>query len=124
MHFIYKQIQQKGLFFYVLVRGQHRLLNPKQVIGKLYDTYSSASKVLNVVYSNRNYTESRVINAIFIAAQFVLALYIILYAYNYFKGGALFGSNKLASNATEEDSEPPVKPSYEGEEAESNPTVE
>jgi|JI61114C2RNA_FD_contig_21_8696662_length_571_multi_4_in_0_out_0_1 hypothetical protein len=92
MHFIYKQIQQKGLFFYVLVNGKYHLLNPKHVIGKVYDSYSSANKVLTIVYSNRNYTESKVINGIFYVAQVILVLYIILYAYNYLSGGALQGS--------------------------------
>jgi hypothetical protein len=86
MYFIYKQIEQKGLFFYCLTNGQYKLLNPNLIIGKVYDRYASASKVLYVIYSDRNFSESRVINGIFYVAQIVLVLYVLLYAYNYFTG--------------------------------------
>lgn len=108
MHFIYRQINQKGLYFYILSKGKHFMLGPKHIIGKVYDQYKDNNNVLYVVYSDRNLTESKVINFIFYVAQVVLVLYLVLYAYNYFAGGS---QKEAASHQTGNSTEsPPDKP--------------
>lgn len=86
MYFIYQQIDKKGLFFYIMEGKQFKILKPEFKIGKIYDKYKDENKVLYVMYSNRNFAESRILNCMFYFAQVVLVIYGLLYAYFYFMG--------------------------------------
>ena len=87
MYFIYQQIEKKGLFFYVCQGKQFKILKPDLNIGKVYDKYKDENKVLYVMYSNRNFAESKFLNCMFYFAQIILVIYGLLYAYIYFYGG-------------------------------------
>lgn len=84
MYFIYQQIEKKGLFFYVLDGKQFKILKPDLNIGKVYDKYKDANKVLYVMYSNRNFAESPILNCMFSFAIVVLVVYGLLYLYFFF----------------------------------------
>lgn len=89
MYYLYKQIEQKGLYFYIIDRGQYKMLKADSILGRVYDRYSSATRVLYVLYSDRNFAESRIINCVFYFAQIVLVIYLVLWVYAYFSGGNL-----------------------------------
>lgn len=45
----------KGLYFYIIHNGTYKMLKPDLLIGRVYDRYCSASKVLYILYSDRNF---------------------------------------------------------------------
>jgi hypothetical protein len=87
------------------------MLKPNLLIGKLYDRYSSASKVLYVLYSDRNFAESKALNCIFYFAQIILVIYALLWGYSYFYGKPDLHST--TDNATSSEPDIPVKPSMD-----------
>lgn len=84
MFYVYDQIQQKGLYFYVQDKKKWKLLNPDFNIGKVYDRHHNAkTKVLYIMYSDRNLTESRCLNGVFYVSQGILLVYVLLYCWLY-----------------------------------------